>query len=59
MDPYREIKPFFDGFRYPELVGRPARSEVISKDDILNLVIALELAKDVLDFLEDHHIFME
>ena len=36
---------------------RPDRNFVIGKDDILNLTIALETGNDVLDILEDQHIF--
>lgn len=39
--------------------ARPARTDIISNDDILNLRIALELSGDVREFLEDHHIFMK
>jgi hypothetical protein len=37
--------------------GRPLREDPIGQDDVMNLQIALALSKDVLDFLEDHHIF--
>ena len=36
---------------------RPERNFVIGKDDILNLTIALETGNDVLEILEDQHIF--
>jgi hypothetical protein len=36
---------------------RPKRNFVIGKDDILNLTIALETGNDVLEILEDQHIF--
>jgi len=57
MNPNSQIKPFFQYFRFPELTGRPNRLEPINTDDVLNLQIALALSKDVLDFIEDHHIF--
>lgn len=43
--------------KIPFLAGRPLRDAVISKDDILNLVIALELHTDVAAFCEDRHLF--
>lgn len=57
MDKHREIQQFLEMFRAPKPKGRPLRNEPINLDDILNLKIALALSKDVLDFLQDHHIF--
>ena len=57
MNPNGQFEPFFNYSRYPELTGRPNRIDPINIDDIMNLQIALALAKDVLDFVEDHHIF--
>ncbi len=34
------------------LIGRPEREHIISEDDILNLQIAMNSAKDLDDFLE-------
>lgn len=39
------------------LDGRPKRTQNISKDDILNLIISLELYEDVLDLVGDRHLF--
>jgi hypothetical protein len=58
MDPNREFDGIFTYFRPQGLTGRPDRAERIGQDDLLNLRIALALSKDVLDFIEDHHIFM-
>jgi hypothetical protein len=37
--------------------GRPARTESITKDDVLNLIIALETHPDVGEFCVDKHLF--
>jgi|TARA_B110000483_G_scaffold4735_1_gene5473 hypothetical protein len=39
------------------ITQRPIRQKVISQDDILNLIIALETSKDMSEILEDEHIF--
>lgn len=59
MDKNSDFSEIYRYFKTPELVGRPNREDPISLDDQLNLRIALALSKDVLDFIEDHHIFME
>jgi len=38
--------------RIPWLEGRPAREKVITKDDIVNLVIELNTTRDVLELNE-------
>lgn len=43
--------------RIPMFGGRPQRQDVIHKDDILNLVIALEIHPDVVAFCADKHLF--
>ncbi len=43
--------------KIPFLGGRPKRELNIDKDDIINLMIALELTGDVALFLEDRHLF--
>jgi len=57
MSKNEEFSYFYHYIRQPKLEGRPNRQDPIGPDDLLNLKIALELDKDVLDFLEDHHIF--
>jgi len=52
-----EFRTFYQYIRMPDFVGRPSREEPINHDDLLNLQIALALSKDVLDFLQDQHIF--
>lgn len=46
---------------YPSIAtvhqNKPRRDTIISNDDILNLIIALETSKDVNEILEDEHIF--
>jgi|GEM_PF-3579771 len=43
--------------RIPMFQGRPAREYGISRDDMLNLIIALEIHPDVARFCEDIHLF--
>ncbi len=43
--------------KIPFLKGRPEREFAISKDDMINLVIALEIHRDVATFCQDKHIF--
>jgi hypothetical protein len=43
--------------RIPFLKGRPERTEVVDKDDEMNLRIALGLHQDVLDLCRDPHLF--
>ena len=43
--------------KIPFLKGRPDRDYSISKDDMLNLLIALEIHRDVSSFWQDKHIF--
>ena len=43
--------------KIPFLKGRPDREFSISKDDIMNLIIALEMNRDVATFCGDKHIF--
>ena len=43
--------------KIPFLKGRPDRESNISKDDMINLQIALELSRDVSTFWQDKHIF--
>jgi hypothetical protein len=57
MEYDQEFREFLQIYRFPVLSGRPNRLDPISRDDVLNLQIALALSKDVLDFIEDHHIF--
>jgi len=52
-----DFHTYYQYIRIPDLIGRPQREDPIGHDDELNLQIALALSKDVLDFLEDHHIF--
>lgn len=46
---------------YPSITtqthNKPQRETVISSDDIMNLIIALETSKDVNEILQDSHIF--
>jgi hypothetical protein len=44
--------------RIPLFQGRPRREESISKDDVLNLIIALEIHHDVEGFCSDKHLFI-
>ena len=39
------------------LKGRPDREFAISKDDMINLLIALEVNRDVATFCSDKHLF--
>lgn len=51
---------FHANFHYeyiPAQIGRPKRDLIINHEDVINLQIALALSKDVLDFIQDHHIF--
>ncbi len=43
--------------KIPFLKGRPDREFPISKDDLINLQIALEIHRDVSTFWMDKHIF--
>ena len=43
--------------KIPLLKGRPDREFPISKDDVINLQIALEISRDVSTFWADKHIF--
>lgn len=43
--------------KIPFLKGRPDREFPISKDDMINLQIALEIHRDVSTFWMDKHIF--
>ena len=43
--------------KIPFLKGRPERDVPISKDDMINLLIALEIHHDVISFWQDKHIF--
>jgi hypothetical protein len=43
--------------KIPFLKGRPDREMAISKDDMINLLIALEIHRDVSSFWQDKHIF--
>jgi hypothetical protein len=43
--------------KIPFLKGRPDREFAISKDDTINLLIALEIHRDVTTFCADKHIF--
>jgi hypothetical protein len=54
LEDFQELWQFYKG---PSLSKRPARNEPIGKDDVVNLQIALALSKDVLEFIEDQHIF--
>ena len=40
-----------------ETQNLPDRETIINRDDILNLKIALEVSSDVLEFVQDQHIF--
>ncbi len=52
----REKAPNFSD-KIPFMAGRPDRETSIAKDDLLNLVIALEIHRDITLFWEDKHIF--
>jgi len=52
-----QFRADFQYIHVPAQIGRPNRVEIIGKEDIMNLTISLALSKDVLDFIEDHHIF--
>jgi|GEM_PF-4833776 len=56
-DEFQDFRPFFLVTRPVVLNDRPERLDPICTDDLINLQIALALSKDVLDFVEDHHIF--
>lgn len=43
--------------RIPMFQGRPIRQESITKDDVLNLIIALELHADIAEVCADKHLF--
>jgi hypothetical protein len=43
--------------RIPMFQGRPRRDVSITKDDVLNLIIALEIHADVEGFCSDKHMF--
>jgi hypothetical protein len=43
--------------KIPFLKGRPDRDFAISKDDMINLLIALEIHRDVATFCADKHLF--
>jgi hypothetical protein len=43
--------------KIPFLKGRPERDIPICKDDMINLLIALEIHRDVTTFWQDKHIF--
>lgn len=43
--------------KIPFLKGRPDRDFAIAKDDMMNLLIALEIHRDVSTFCLDKHIF--
>jgi hypothetical protein len=43
--------------KIPFLKGRPERDFAITKDDLINLQIALEIHRDVSSFWMDKHIF--
>ncbi len=43
--------------KIPFLEGRPKREYGLNKDDLIDLVIALETSEDLLDFINDRHIF--
>lgn len=57
MRNFEDFHELWQYYRGPSLSRRPVRLEPIGFDDLLNLQIALALSKDVLDFLEDQHIF--
>lgn len=54
FEDFHELWQYYKG---PVLSRRPSRNEPIGNDDVLNLQIALALSKDVLEFIEDQHIF--
>jgi hypothetical protein len=43
--------------RIPMFQGRPRRDVSITRDDVLNLIIALEIHHDVEGFCADKHLF--
>jgi hypothetical protein len=43
--------------KIPFLKGRPDREFPVSKDDMINLLIALEVHRDVSTFCSDKHLF--
>ena len=52
----RKREPYQPWFNV-QLKGRPDRDMAISKDDMINLLIALEIHRDVSSFWQDKHIF--
>jgi hypothetical protein len=45
-----------NGSKVPVLV-RNERNQIIGRDDVINLKIALEISEDVLDFVHDSYMF--
>jgi len=43
--------------KIPMFSGRPIREDSISKDDVINLIIALAVNHDVATFCDDKHVF--
>ncbi len=56
----KKIPSSFDSKdKIPFLHGRPDREIGITKDDVLNLAIALATAGDVLKLFDDKHLFRQ
>jgi hypothetical protein len=55
---YPAKNPPLPADRIPLFQGRPRRDHTITKDDVLNLIIALEIHHDVEGFCSDRHLFV-
>ncbi len=60
MERYLPSKPNIKrSGKIPFLDGRPERELSITRDDVVNLMIALEINEDVTDFLKDKFMFRQ